>query len=80
MKEKIKLDTIQIILLCIAVVSTAFGVYQTIRHIGADVPVSKTMFICLSYILILYYELYCCSNTINSQSSYGVTKQNYHVL
>ena len=80
MKEKIKLNTIQFILLYIAVVLTAYGVYQTIRHIGADVPVSKTIFICFSYILILYYGLYCCSYTINSQSSYGVTKQNYYVL
>ena len=58
MKEKLKLNTIKMILLCIAVVLTAYGVYQTIRHIGADVPVSKTMFICLSYILILYYGVY----------------------
>ena len=58
MKEKLKLNTVQTIALCIAIAATAYGVYETIRHIGADVPVSKTMFICLSYILILYYGLY----------------------
>ena len=58
MKEKLKLNTIQIIALCLAAVFTIYGVYQTIRHIAADVPNSKTMFICLSYILILYYVFY----------------------
>ena len=58
MKEKLKLSTVQIIMLCIAIALTVFGVYQTIRHIGADVHISKTIFICLSYILILYYGLY----------------------
>ena len=58
MKEKLKLNAFQIVLLCIAVVLTAYGVFQTIRHIGADVSISKTMFICLSYILILCYGLF----------------------
>lgn len=58
MIEKLKLNTFQIIMLCIAGLLTAYGVYETIRHIGADVPTSKTMFICLSYILILYYGLF----------------------
>lgn len=55
---KQKLNTFQIILLCIAIALTAYGIFQTIRHIGADVAISKTMFICLSYILILYYGLF----------------------
>ena len=58
MKEKLKLNTFQIIFLCIAIALTAYGVFETIRHIGADVPVSKTILICLSYILILYYALF----------------------
>lgn len=58
MKEKQKYSPLQIALLCVATILTAYGVYQTIRHIGADVPTSKTMFICLSYIIILYYGFY----------------------
>ena len=58
MKEKLHLNAVQMVVLGIAGVLTIYGVYQTIRHIGADVPHSKTMFICFSYILILFYALY----------------------
>ena len=57
-KEKLKLNNLQAAFLLAAIVLTAFGIIETILHLGADVPRSKTMFICLSYIAVLYYIFY----------------------
>lgn len=55
---KTKITKFQIAMLCIAGLLTAFGVIETIIHIKADVPTSKTIIMCLSYLAILYYGAY----------------------
>ena len=57
-KEKLKLNNLQAAFLLVAVVLTTFGLIETILHLGADVPKSKTIFICLSYVTIIYYVFY----------------------
>ena len=58
LKEKLQVNNSQLAILCFAVILTVFGIVETILHLGADVPTSKKMFMCASYILILYYALY----------------------
>ena len=57
-KEKLNLNNPQFVVLLIAVALSIYGIVETILHIDAAVPTSKTMFICLSYLVILYYALF----------------------
>lgn len=57
-KEKLNLNNFQMILLLVAAVLTIFGAVEAILHLGADVPASKTMFVCLSYFAVFYYAFY----------------------
>lgn len=55
---KTKLTKFQLTALGIAGLLTLFGIVQTILHLGADAPFSKTMFVCINYVAIIYYALY----------------------
>ncbi len=57
-KEKLNLNNFQLILLLVAAVLTIFGAVETILHLGADVPASKTMFVVMSYFAVFYYAFY----------------------
>ena len=57
-KKKLNLNNVQAIAFYATIALTLFGIVETILHINADVPTSKTILICLSYILILYYVIY----------------------
>ena len=57
-KEKLKLNNLQAAFLLVAAVLTIFGIVETILHLGADIPKSKTMFVCMSYAAIIYYVFY----------------------
>lgn len=57
-KKKLNLNNVQVVGLCATIALTLFGIVETILHIKADVPTSKTILICLSYLLILYYVFY----------------------
>ena len=45
-KEKLNLSNPQFVVLLIAVALSIYGIVETILHIDAAVPTSKTMFIC----------------------------------
>ena len=57
LKEKLQVNNMQLAVLCVAAALTLFGVVETILHLNAEVPISKTVFMCLSYVVVIYYAL-----------------------
>lgn len=55
---KTKLTTFQKIALTIAGLLTLFGIVETALHLGTSAPLSRTIFVCLNYVAIIYYALY----------------------
>ena len=58
LKEKFHLNNAQLIILLVAAAVTIFGIVETLLHVNAGVPVSKSLFVCLGFLSIIYYALY----------------------